>query len=74
MVYTRLQVQLIDIKRIETGSDSAFNDKVLSSFERISRIRKNITRYNWYVFTTNKYFAMVYIKDTCEIGILHVSW
>ena len=74
MVYTRLQVQLIDIKRIETGSDSAFNGKVLSSFERISRIRKNIKRNNWYVFTTNKYKAMVYIKDTCEIGILHVSW
>ena len=74
MVYTKLHVQLIDIKRIETGSDSAFNGKVLSSFERISRIRKNITRYNWYVFTSNKYKAMVYIKDTCEIGILHVSW
>ena len=54
MVYTRLPVQLIDIKRIETGSDSAFDDKVLSSLERISRLRKNITRYNWYVFTTNK--------------------
>ena len=74
MVYTKPNIQLIDIKRIETGSDSAFNDKVLSSFERISRIRKNITRYNWYVFTTNKYKAMVYIKDTFEIGILHVSW
>ena len=74
MVYTKPNIQLIDIKWIETGSDSAFNDKVLSSFERISRIRKNITRYNWYVLTTNKYKAMVYIKDTCEIGILHVSW
>ena len=73
MVYTKLHVQLIDFKRIETGSDSAFNDKVLSSFERISRIRKNITRYNWYVFTSNKYYAMVYIKDTSEIGIMHVS-
>ena len=74
MVYTRLHVLLIDIKRIETGSDLAFDGKVLSSFERISRIRKNIKRNNWYVFTTNKYKAMVYIKDTCEIGILHVSW
>ena len=74
MVYTKTNVQLINIKRIETGSDSAFNGKVLSSFERITRIRKNITRYNWYVFTSNKYKAMVYIKDTYEIGILHVSW
>ena len=65
---------MIDIKRIETGSESAFDGKVLSSFERISRLSKNIRRYNWYVFTTNKYKAMVYIKDTCEIGILHVSW
>ena len=74
MVYTKTNVQLINIKRIETGSDWAFNGKVLSLFERISRIRKKITRYNWYVLTTNKYKAMVYIKDTCEIGILHVSW
>ena len=74
MVYTKPNVQFIDIKRIETGSDSAFNGKVLSSLERISRIRKNIIRYNWYVLTTNKYKAMAYIKDTCEIGILHVSW
>ena len=74
MVYTKLHVQLIDIKRIETGSDLAFDGKVVSSFERMSRIRKNITRYNWYVLTSNKYKAMVYIKDTCEIGILHVSW
>ena len=74
MVYTKPNVQLIDIKRIETGSDLAFDGKVLSSFERISRLSKNIRRYNWYVFTTNKYKAMVYIKDTCEIGILHVSW
>ena len=60
MVYTKPNVQFIDIKRIETGSDSAFNGKVLSSLERISRIRKNIKRNNWYVFTTNKYKAMVY--------------
>ena len=73
MVYTKLHVQLIDIKWIETGSDSAFDGKVLSSFERIFRLRKNIRRYNWYVFTTNKYYAIVYIKDTSEIGILHVS-
>ena len=46
MVYTKTNVQLTNIKRIETGSDSAFNGKVLSSFERISRIRKNITIYN----------------------------
>ena len=74
MVYTSFVLQLIDIKRIETRSNLAFDGKVLSSFERISRIRKNIRRYNWYVLTTNKYKAMVYIKDTCEIGILHVSW
>ena len=74
MVYTKPNVQFIDIKRIETGSDSAFEGKDLSSFESIYRIRKNNVRYNWYVFTTNKYKAMVYIKDTCEIGILHVSW
>ena len=74
MVYTSFVLQLIDIKRIDTRSNSAFYGKVLSSFERISRLRKNIRRYNWYVFTTNKYKAMVYIKDTCEIGILHVSW
>ena len=73
MVYTKLHVQLIDIKIIETDSDSAFDGRVLSSFERISRIRKNIRRYNWYIFTSNKYYAMVYIKDTSEIGILHVS-
>ena len=47
MVYTKPNVQFIDIKRIETGSDSAFNGKVLSSLERISRIRKNIKRNNW---------------------------
>ena len=65
MVYDKFHVQLIDIKRILTGSDTAFNGKVLSSFERISRLRKNNVRYNWYVFTSNKYKAMVYIKYTC---------
>ena len=73
MVYTSFALQLIDIKRIETRSNLAFDGKVLSSFERISRLSKNIRRYNWYVFTTNKYKAMVYIKDTCEIGIIYVS-
>ena len=39
MVYTSFVLQLIDIKRIETRSNLAFDGKVLSSFERISRIR-----------------------------------
>ena len=46
MVYTSFVLQLIDIKRIETRSDTAFDGKVLSSFERISILSKNITRYN----------------------------
>ena len=68
MVYTRLHVLLIDINRIEIGSDSNFGGKVKTSFQKISRLRKNITKYNWYVFTSNKYYAMVYIKDRSEIG------
>ena len=68
MVYTRLHVLLIDINRIEIGSDSNFGGKVKTSFQKISRLRKNITKYNWYVFTSNKYYAMVYIKDRSGIG------
>ena len=68
MVYTRLHVLLIDINRIEIGSDSNFGGKVTTSFQKISRLRKNITKYNWYVFTSNKYYAMVYIKDRSGIG------
>ena len=36
MVYTKLHVLLIDINRIEIGSDSSFGGKVLSSFVNIS--------------------------------------
>ena len=36
MVYTRLHVLLIDINKIEIGSDSNFGGKVLSSFVNIS--------------------------------------
>ena len=68
MVYTRLHVLLIDINKIEIGSDSNFGGKVLSSFQKVSRLRKNITKYNWYVFTSNKYYVMVYIKDRSGIG------
>ena len=68
MVYTRLHVLLIDINKIEIGSDSNFGGKVTTSFQKISRLRKNITKYNWYVFTSNKYYAMVYIKDRSGIG------
>ena len=70
MVYTRLHVLLIDINRIEIGSDSNFGGKVTTSFVNISCLRKNITKYNWYVFTSNKYYVMVYIKDRSEIGFL----
>ena len=34
MVYTRLHVLLIDINKIEIGSDSNFGGKVLSSFSK----------------------------------------
>ena len=68
MVYTRLHVLLIDNNKIEIGSDSNFGGKVTTSFLKISRLRKNITKYNWYVFTSNKYYAMVYIKDRSGIG------
>ena len=70
MVYTRLHVLLIDINKIEIGSDSNFGGKVTTSFQKISRLRKNIIKYSWYVFTSNKYYLMVYIKDRSEIGFL----
>ena len=59
---------MIDINKMEIGSDSNFGGKVTTSFQKISRLRKNITKYNWYVFTSNKYYAMVYIKDRSGIG------
>ena len=34
MVYTRLHVLLIDINRIEIGSDSNFGGKVKTSFQK----------------------------------------
>ena len=70
MVYTRLHVLLIDINKIEIGSDSNFGGKVTTSFVNISCLRKNIIKYSWYVFTSNKYYVMVYIKDRSEIGFL----
>ena len=70
MVYTRLHVLLIDINRIEIGSDSNFGGKVTTSFVNISCLIKNIIKYSWYVFTSNKYYVMVYIKDRSEIGFL----
>ena len=70
MVYTRLHVLLIDINKIEIGSDSNIGGKVTTSFVNISCLRKNIIKYSWYVFTSNKYYVMVYIKDRSEIGFL----
>ena len=46
MVYTRLHVLLIDINKIEIGSDSNFGGKVTTSFQKISRLRKNIIKYS----------------------------
>ena len=46
MVYTRLHVLLIDINKIEIGSDSNFGGKVKTSFVNISCLRKNITKYS----------------------------